>query len=45
MGVIVSWWLWLLSFLAGLFLAYLGLAWWLGGKLPHFRPGTFRWRE
>ena len=38
-------WLWLLSILAGLFLAYLGLAWWLGTKFPQFQPGTFRWRE
>ena len=36
---------WILSALTGLILAYLGLAWWLGGKLPHFKPGTFRWRE
>ena len=41
----MTWWLWLLAILAGLFLAYLGVAWWLWGKLPHFNPGTFRWRE
>ena len=42
---IIVWWLWLGVILAGLLLVYFGLAWWLGGKLPHFRPGTFRWRE
>lgn len=42
---IITWWLWLGSILVGLFLIYLGLAWWLGGKWPRFRPGDFWWRE
>ena len=41
----MTWWLWLGGTLAVIFLLYLGLAWWLIGKLFRFKPGTFWWRE